>query len=125
MRGIRALGAAIVGAAVLVGVASGSRAGASLTLVVYSTPKDAYAKIIPAFEGTAAGRGVDFTQSYGPSADQSRAVLNGLPADVVAFSLESDLTRLIKPGLVAKTWNKDRYHGMVTDSVVVIAVRQG
>jgi sulfate/thiosulfate-binding protein len=44
---------------------------------------------------------------------------------VVAFSLAPDIQRLVKPGLVASNWSKDRYHGMVTDSVVVIAVRPG
>jgi sulfate/thiosulfate-binding protein len=115
----------VVGAAVLVGAASAATRSTNLTLVAYSTPKDAYAKVIPAFQGTSAGRDVSFTQSYGPSADQSRAVLNGLSADIVAFSLAPDVTRLVTAGLVASNWNKDAYRGMVTDSVVVIAVRQG
>src|SRR6266511_3350487 len=98
MRLIRGGLAVACGGVILAGAASASTSGVSLTLVAYSTPKDAYAKIIPAFQNTAGGRGVGFTQSYGPSADQSRAVLNGLPADLVAFSLAPDLTRLIKPG---------------------------
>jgi len=125
MTRIRKVCLPIVGAAVLVGVASASTRSTNLTLVAYSTPKDAYAKIIPAFQGSTAGRDVTFTQSYGPSADQSRSVLNGLPADVVAFSLAPDMTRLVKAGLVASNWNRDAYKGMVTNSVVVIAVRQG
>jgi sulfate/thiosulfate transport system substrate-binding protein len=125
MRRIRRIGLGLVSAAVVVGVASASTRSTNLTLVAYSTPKDAYAKIVPAFQGTSAGRDITFTQSYGPSADQSRSVLNGLPADVVAFSLAPDITRLVKAGLVASNWNKDAYHGMVTDSVVVIAVRRG
>src|SRR5205823_386975 len=68
---------------------------------------------------------VTFEQSYGASGDQSRAVEGGLPADIVAFSLESDLTRLVKANKVAADWNADRYRGMVTDSVVVLAVRPG
>ncbi len=94
-----------------------------LTLVAYSTPKDAYDKLIPAFERTASGRGVTFDTSYGASGSQSRAVASGLPADVVAFSLAPDVDRLVKAGLVSKGWNGDQYHGMVTDSVVVLAVR--
>jgi len=115
----------LIVAAVVVGAATAATSSTNLTLVAYSTPKDAYSKIIPAFQSTGAGHDVSFTQSYGPSADQSRSVLNGLPADVVAFSLASDMTRLIKPGLVAANWNKEAYRGMVTDSVVVIAVRPG
>jgi len=115
----------LIVAAVVAGAATAATTSTNLTLVAYSTPKDAYSKVIPAFQSTGAGRDVSFTQSYGPSADQSRSVLNGLPADVVAFSLASDMTRLIKPGLVAANWNKDAYRGMVTDSVVVIGVRPG
>src|SRR5207237_626019 len=66
---------------------SSSGGGGHLNLVAYSTPKEAYAALIPAFQKTAAGKGVTFTQSFGPSGDQSRAVLAGLPADVVALSL--------------------------------------
>ncbi len=125
MRGIRRVVQLLVGAAIIVGVASAATRSTNLTLVAYSTPKDAYSKIIPAFQSTPAGHDVSFTQSYGPSADQSRNVLNGLSADIVAFSLAPDVTRLVKAGLVASSWNKDAYKGMVTDSVVVIAVRQG
>ncbi len=108
-----------------VGTATAARSGVNLSLVAYSTPRDAYGKVIPAFQRTSAGHGVSFTQSYGPSGQQSRAVKNGLAADVVAFSLEPDLTRLVKAGLVSKTWDKDRYHGIVTDSVVVFVTRPG
>jgi sulfate/thiosulfate-binding protein len=120
------LGGASVLAASIVGTAANAGgSGAKLTLVAYSTPKDAYTQIIPAFQKTAAGKGVSFTQSYGPSGEQSRAVKNGLSADVVAFSLEPDITRLVNAGLVAKTWKQDRYKGIVTDSVVVIVTRPG
>src|SRR5919202_1896733 len=72
---------------------------------------------------TPAGKGVQFTQSYGASGDQSRAVESGLGADVVAFSLEPDITRLVDEGLVDKSWNATPTKGMVTDSVVVLTVR--
>ncbi|HSR25611.1 MAG TPA: sulfate ABC transporter substrate-binding protein [Candidatus Eisenbacteria bacterium] len=98
---------------------------ARLTLVAYSTPQGAYEKIIAAFQKTAQGRNVTFSESYGASGDQSRAVDSGLPADVVAFSLEPDMTRLVKHGLVAAEWSADQYRGNVTDSVVVLAVRKG
>src|SRR6266542_870045 len=120
MRRIRRFVPVLFIAAIIVGVASAATRSTNLTLVAYSTPKDAYSKIIPAFQSTPAGHDVSFTQSYGPSADQSRNVLNGLSADVVAFSLAPDVTRLVKAGLVASSWNKDAYKGMVTDSVDVI-----
>src|SRR5260370_2209361 len=77
---------------------SSSGGGENLALVAYSTPKGAYEKLIPAFQATAAGNGVAFTQSYGGSGEQSRAVANGQHADVVNFSLQSDVERLGKGG---------------------------
>jgi sulfate/thiosulfate-binding protein len=99
--------------------------GGSLTLVAYSTPEEAYREIIPAFNKTPEGEGVGFDQSYAASGEQSRAVEGGLPADVVEFSLEPDMTRLVDAGLVDADWNKNEYKGMVTDSVVVFMVRKG
>ena len=103
----------------------GSGDSSELTLVAYSTPKEAYGEIIPAFDRTAQGKGITFQQSYGASGDQSRAVQSGLPADVVALSLAPDVSKLVKAGLVSANWDKDHYKGMVTDSVVVLAVRKG
>ncbi len=102
-----------------------SSEGKRLTLVAYSTPQAAYASLIPAFQASSVGRGASFSQSYGPSGDQSRAVAAGLKADVVNFSLEPDVTRLVKAGLVSPSWNKNATHGFVTNSVAVIIVRKG
>src|SRR3954470_9720037 len=107
------------------GASSGGGKGVKLSLVAYSTPQEAYQKIIPAFQKTSAGKGVGFTQSYGASGDQERAVEAGLPADVVALSLQPDVNKLVKKGLVANDWNTDKYKGFVTDSIVVFAVRKG
>jgi sulfate/thiosulfate-binding protein len=103
----------------------GASGGGKLTLVAYSTPKEAYETLIPAFQNTPAGKGVTFEQSYASSGEQSRAVEAGLPADVVEFSLEPDMTRLVDAGLVDSNWNSNQYKGMVTDSVVVFVVRKG
>jgi len=105
--------------------AGGDGSGGKLTLVAYSTPEEAYKKLIPAFNKTPQGKGVGFSQSYASSGEQSRAVEGGLPADVVEFSLEPDITRLVDAGLVDKNWNENKYKGMVTDSVVVFMVRKG
>ena len=98
--------------------------GGNIRLVAYSTPREAYAKLIELYRG-GAGEGVSFQQSYGASGEQSRAVEAGLRADVVAFSLEPDMTRLVESGVVAKDWNAGEHKGMVTDSVVVFMVREG
>jgi sulfate/thiosulfate transport system substrate-binding protein len=123
----RKTAAVLIGLLALVAAATagGSSTSGKLTLVAYSTPREAYAKLIPGFESTSAGRDTSFEQSYGASGEQARAVLAGLKADVVAFSLEPDMTTLVKAGLVAKTWKQDAYGGMVTRSVVVFAVRKG
>jgi sulfate transport system substrate-binding protein len=108
------------------GDASGTAGGGSkLSLVAYSTPKEAYEQIIPAFAKTAAGDGVTFTQSYGNSGDQARAIIAGLPTDVAALSLEPDISKLVKEGLVAADWNATPTKGIVTRSVVALAVRPG
>jgi sulfate/thiosulfate transport system substrate-binding protein len=104
---------------------SGGGDGAKLTLVAYSTPREVYEDLIPAFAKTKAGSGVTFDQSYASSGEQSRAVASGLPADVVAFSLEPDVTRLVEADLVAPDWADDEHKGMVSNSVVVLAVRKG
>jgi sulfate transport system substrate-binding protein len=112
------------------GSSGGSSAGSGgekvkLSLVAYSTPQNAYGKLIAAFQKTPAGKNVTFVQSYGASGDQSRAVAAGLKADVVNFSLASDVTRLVKAGLVADDWNSGPTKGIVTDSVAVIGTRKG
>ena len=99
--------------------------GGRLSLVAYSTPKEAYEELIPAFQRAPEGRGVGFDKSYGASGDQSRAVAAGLPADVVALSLAPDVDKLVEPGLVDADWAQTPTDGFVTNSVVVLAVRKG
>jgi sulfate transport system substrate-binding protein len=120
-----AAGATSGGAATSVAAATGKPVSGNINLVAYSTPQAAYQAIEKAFKATPEGKKVSFTESYGASGDQSRAVAAGQPADLVAFSLEPDITRLVKANMVSSDWNKDQYKGMVTDSVVVLAVRKG
>ena len=95
-----------------------------LNLVAYTTPREAYAKLIPMFQKTPQGADVDFKQSYGASGEQARAVRAGLNADIVALSLAPDVDSLV-PDLVDPTWKKQSFKGMVTNSVVVFVVRDG
>jgi sulfate/thiosulfate-binding protein len=109
---------------------SGSASAASngstkLSLVAYSTPQVVYDEAIPAFQKTAAGKDVGFDQSYGPSGDQSRAVAGGLNADVVEFSLQPDVDKLVDAGIVDAGWNANAHKGFLTDSVVALVVRKG
>jgi sulfate/thiosulfate transport system substrate-binding protein len=119
--------AAVVALAVVGAGCGGSSSASSgkVALVAYSTPQEAYQQLIPAFNKTPQGKGVQFTQSYGPSGDQSRAVESGQQASLVAFSLEPDVKRLVDAGLVDKNWNANQYKGNVTNSVVALVVRKG
>ena len=105
-RGAAALVATVF---VLAGCAGGSSdvvggansdADTTLRLVAYAVPEPGWSKIIPAFAATPGGKGVEVTTSYGASGDQSRSVVDGKPADIVNFSVEPDVTRLVKAGKV-------------------------
>lgn len=102
-----------------------TKADTTLTLVAYAVPEPGWSKIIPAFAATPEGKGVAVTTSYGASGDQSRAVVDGKPADIVNFSVEPDVTRLVKANKVAADWNKDATKGIPFGSVVSLVVRKG
>ncbi len=113
------------GSSDVVGGGSGGNANTTLTLVAYSVPQPGWEKIIPAFEATPEGKGIAVTTSYGASGDQSRGVVDGKPADLVNFSVEPDVTRLVKANKVAKDWNADATKGIPFTSVVTLVVRKG
>src|SRR5690242_9445157 len=100
-------------------------AGTNLSLVAYSTPKTVMGKIIQAWQQTPDGKNVSFSQSYGASTDQARAVAQGLKADIVFLSTGDDVNLLVDDGLVDSTWNRQSYDGIAADTVVVFAVRNG
>jgi sulfate transport system substrate-binding protein len=125
-----ALAAGACGGAVDVPVGASPRASAGgsdvqLRLVAFSTPQVVYDEVVPRFAATPAGRGVGVSPSFGASADQSRAVAAGLPADVVSFALEPDMERLVDTGLVEPGWAGTPTRGLVSRSVVVFVVRRG
>jgi sulfate/thiosulfate-binding protein len=122
---MKAIWIALLGIALLAGSAAGASKGTTVNLVAYSTPKDAYGKIIQAFQNTSAGNGVSFSQSYGASGDQARAVAAGLAADVVNLSLDPDVDLLVHKGIVPKNWKSNSHKGIVSDSIVVFVVRDG
>jgi sulfate/thiosulfate-binding protein len=121
------LAIAVVALGATLGLAAcGGGSGSTLNLVAYSTPQQVYEdKLEPAFKDTSDGKDVDFSNSFGASGDQSRAVESGQPADVVEFSLEPDMTRLVDAGIVDSNWNQGQYKGIVTNSVVTLMVRPG
>ena len=121
------VGVAVVALGATLGIAAcGGGSGSTLNLVAYSTPQQVYEqKLEPGFKDTSDGKDVDFSNSFGSSGDQSRAVEAGQPADVVEFSLEPDMTRLVDADIVASDWNQNQFKGIVTNSVVTLMVRPG
>lgn len=96
-----------------------------LNIVGFAVPEAANKAIAAEWNKTPEGKGVKFKTSYGASGDQSRAVVAGLKADYVHFSVSSDVTRLVDAGLVDPSWNAGPNKGIVSSSVVVLAVREG
>src|SRR3954463_2097315 len=113
---VLALAVAIAALAASRSASAAKHSGGKLTIVAYSAPGAAYAKLIPAFQATAAGKDVSFSQSYAASEQQSKAVDQGLPADVVNFSLEPDVARLVRDGLVTPDWKSNKHRGIVARS---------
>jgi sulfate/thiosulfate transport system substrate-binding protein len=100
--------------------------GGGIDLVAYSTPQQAFKDgIIPAFQDTSGGEGVEVSTSFGASGDQRRAIEAGQPADFIDFSLEPDMLALVEAGNVAEDWNSGPTKGIITDSVVTLSVRPG
>jgi ABC-type sulfate transport system substrate-binding protein len=97
----------------------------TLHIVGFAVPEQANKAIADEWRKTEAGRNVRFETSYGASGDQSRAVVNGLKADYVHFSVSSDVIRLVDAGLVDESWDDGPNKGIVSSSVVVLAVRPG
>jgi len=105
--------------------AQARQAGTSLNLVAYSTPKAVMQKLITRFQYNPAGKDVSFTQSYGPSGSQARAIVAGLPASIAFLSTGLDIDTIADAGLVAKNWDSAPYAGIAADSVVAFVVRPG
>ncbi|GAB90556.1 sulfate ABC transporter substrate-binding protein, partial [Gordonia rhizosphera NBRC 16068] len=106
-----------------VDISSGAR---HVNLVAYATPKPGFDVVIPAFRSTPEGHDIGFSQSYGPSGDQSRKVARRVPADVVNFSVEPDITRLVTEGIVDADWQAQAPNNSTPfGSVVVLVVRKG
>src|SRR2546426_9949216 len=105
--------------------------GNKVTLVLggYTTPREAYGKaVLPAFKKywkDKTGQDVEFQESYQGSGAQSRAIIGGFEADIAALSLEGDIDKIAEAGLITHDWKTKPYKGMVSTSIVVIAVRPG
>ncbi|MEK4330601.1 sulfate ABC transporter substrate-binding protein [Paenibacillus sp. FSL R7-0312] len=101
-----------------------------LTLVVgaYSVAKDAMGEILPLFAEewqAKTGQKIVFQESYEASGTQARAIAGGFEADVTLLAMEGDVEKLVKAGLVEKSWKGRGEAGMVTRSVVALGTREG
>jgi sulfate/thiosulfate transport system substrate-binding protein len=101
----------------------------TITLAAYSTPREVYGKIIPAFQAIWKDQHNDqnviFQESYGGSTTQAQNVINGFEADVVALSLAPDVDAIAEAGLITHDWTATADGGMLSSSVVVFDVRPG
>jgi sulfate/thiosulfate transport system substrate-binding protein len=100
-----------------------------LTLVSYAVTQSAYEKIIPLFVeewNNKTGQTVIFEQSYGGSGSQTRAVIDGLEADVVALALALDTQKIEDAGLIEPGWEQELPNdSIVTKSVAALVTREG
>src|SRR6266516_5785939 len=100
----------------------------TIVLGAYSTPREAYGKLIPIFKDQwkkQTNQDITFQESYQGSGAQARAIAQGFEADIAALSLEADINQIIKAGLITHDWKTAPYKGMVSDSIVAFAVRKG
>jgi sulfate transport system substrate-binding protein len=108
----------------------GNESSDAVTLILgaYTTPREAYGEILPLFQAhwkEQTGQDVIFEESYLGSGAQSRAVVEGFEADVVALSLEADVNRIVDAGLISHDWKSVGAAGMISTSIVVFGVRAG
>lgn len=101
----------------------------NLTLVSYAVTQAAYENIIPKFAEkwkAEHNQEVVFDQSYGGSGSQTRAVIDGLEADVVALALALDTEKIEDAGLIEAGWEKEFPNdSIVHKSVAVLVTRDG
>ncbi len=110
------------------GAATSGQQPATLILGAYTTPREAYGQLIPLFREQwkeQTGQDVVFEESYLGSGAQSRAIVEGFEADVTALSLEADVSRIQEAGLLTRNWKDNPTQGMVSNSIVAFAVREG
>nr|WP_310482448.1 sulfate ABC transporter substrate-binding protein [Chamaesiphon sp. VAR_48_metabat_403] len=108
---------------------AGAKKDVEITLVGYAVPKAAHDRIIKKFVAKwqqEHNQKVTFKQTYGGSGSQTRAVIDGLPADVVHLALGGDVNKLVQASLVAKDWDKKLpNNAIVAKSVAAIITRPG
>lgn len=108
---------------------SGSKSNTvTLTIGGYSTIKNQFEAIFPLFQKEwkqKTGQTVVFKESYQASGSQAQNIINGFDADIAALSLQGDINKIVKAGLITSDWKKNQYKGIITKSIAVFGVRGG
>jgi sulfate transport system substrate-binding protein len=89
--------------------------------------QSAYSKIIPKFVEEwkkKTGQDVIFDQSYGGSGSQTRAVIDGLEADVVALALALNTEKIEDAGLIQPGWEKEFPNESIVHKSVAALVKR-
>jgi sulfate/thiosulfate-binding protein len=102
---------------------------AGLLNVSYDPTRELYRDVNAAFAAhheQVGGRPLVVKQSHGGSSRQSRAIIDGAPADIATLALYTDIDALRKRGLVADGWSERLpNHSVPYTSTIVFLVRKG
>jgi sulfate transport system substrate-binding protein len=109
--------------------AGNNKQDVEVTLVSFAVTKAAHDAIIPKFVEKwkkEHNQNVVFKQSYGGSGSQTRAVIDGLEADIVHLALGSDVEKIEKAGLIEPGWEKELpENAIVSKTVAALVTRPG
>jgi sulfate transport system substrate-binding protein len=100
----------------------------TLTIGGYSTIKQEFETIFPLFQKEwkkKTGQTVEFKESYQGSGSQALNITNGFEADIAALSLEGDIDKIVKAGLITHDWKSTPHNGIITNSIAAFGVREG
>jgi sulfate/thiosulfate transport system substrate-binding protein len=108
---------------------AGGKPDTSIVLVSFAVTRAAHAAIIPKFVAKwqqEQGQTVTFKYSYGGSGSQTRAVIDGLDADVVHLALALDVQKIATAGLIQPGWEAEfPDQSIVSQSVAALVTRSG
>ncbi|MBE9032465.1 sulfate ABC transporter substrate-binding protein [filamentous cyanobacterium LEGE 11480] len=100
-----------------------------ITLASFVSMKPAYQRIIPKFEAQwqqQHNQRVSINQSYSTSGSQTRALVDGLEADVAHLALALDMQKVAQEKLIEPGWEQEFPNGsIVAESVVALVTRAG
>ena len=100
-----------------------------ITVYAFSIMKESLEKdVFPAFAAKwkrEHGEEVSFNTSYAGSETVTNQILQGAPADIAILSIEMDVNRLIKGGMVSADWFATAQRGIVNKTPFIILVRPG